>query len=516
MTIKLQKKRDSEDGSNNNVLSITTNGHEDRVYTYTEAINLAGTGCYSIGLLSTLSMCGLAMGMDMFGFSVVVTGCTCDFNLDIRQTSILLSMPFLGPMAMAYPWGYLSDTQGRKKVLFIAMCVSFVVSSISAFSPNWVVMAVLKFISTSFCSCAQSTTYTLLGESCAEKARDSYMLIMTSVLDFSLAAYVVVAYWVLNLDFSYDMGGGIEFTPWRLLALLLALPLGFGAIGIYFFYESPKFLVNAERNEEALENLTKIWQRNKGKGDKYPVKKIILNEVGNERRKDVSLLQSLWEQIVPLFRAPLIYRSMQLYYFTAVVFSTNNSFFIWFPYLVKKFDAGMSAFNADDEAGLCHMIVSNYNETKSLDACTSKVEINLVWSSLAQGISFVLIMFVITKLAYRKKALTIIIMTTAGFASIGAAVIQDNLISFIMFFGLLTNELCIGIIYTYFVDLYPTSYRGMAACIAVMVARSSALGGVNVLGSYIMTHCSSMFYISGGLMLSAASLACLLPPDIRK
>lgn len=75
----------------------------------------------------------------------------------------------------------------------------------------------------------------------------------------------------MNLDFSYDLGGGIEFTPWRLLALLLALPLGMGAIGIYFFYESPKFLVNAERNEEALENLTKIWQRNKGKGDKYPV-----------------------------------------------------------------------------------------------------------------------------------------------------------------------------------------------------------------------------------------------------
>lgn len=40
------------------------------------------------------------------------------------------------------------------------------------------------------CSCAQSASYTLLGESCSERVRDSYMLIMTSVLDFSLAAYV--------------------------------------------------------------------------------------------------------------------------------------------------------------------------------------------------------------------------------------------------------------------------------------------------------------------------------------
>lgn len=87
------------------------------------------------------------------------------------------------------------------------------------------------------------------------------------------------------------------------------------------------------------------------------------------------------------------------------------------------------------------------------------MELSLVWSSLAQGTSFVIIMLVITKFAYRKKALMIIIMISAGLASLGAAVITNNLISFIMFFGLLANELGIGIIYTYFVDLYPTSYR---------------------------------------------------------
>lgn len=83
----------------------------------------------------------------------------------------------------------------------------------------------------------------------------------------------MVAYFILNLDFSLDLGGGMEFTPWRLLAVALALPLGIGAIGIQFFYESPKFLVNAERHEEALDNLRKIWLRNNPKGDKYPVSK---------------------------------------------------------------------------------------------------------------------------------------------------------------------------------------------------------------------------------------------------
>ncbi|XP_047026333.1 organic cation/carnitine transporter 7-like [Helicoverpa zea] len=497
------------------IVTITSNAQEDRVYTYGEAINLAGNGWYSIGLLITLSTCTLAMGVDMFGFSVVVSGCTCDFLLDISQTSVLLSMPFVGPIVMAYPWGYISDTQGRRKSLLIAMWASFVVSTIGAFSPNWVVMAVLKFVSTSLCSCAQSASYTLLGESCAERVRDSYMLIMTSVLDFSLAAYVAVGYWILNLDFSYDMGV-MTFTPWRLLALTLALPLGIGALGTQFFYESPKFLVNVSREDEAVDCLRKIWRRNNGKGEKYPCKKIILNEVGNDRRKDASLMESLWEQIVPLFRPPLLWKSILLYFFTAVIFSTNNSFFIWFPYLAEKFSEGLNSQDAGAATGMCEMITSNSNNTTEDFECTSTMDISLVWSSLAQGVTFVIIMLVVTKLAHRKKALMIIIMTFSAVSSVGAALVKDNITSFIMFFGLLTNELCIGIIYTYFVDMYPTSYRGMAACIGVMVARLSALGGVNVLGAFIMSHCSSVFYVCGGLMMIAAAFACLLPPDIRK
>lgn len=41
-------------------------------------------------------MAALAMAIDMFGFSVIVTGATCDFQLDLSQTNILLSMPFVG------------------------------------------------------------------------------------------------------------------------------------------------------------------------------------------------------------------------------------------------------------------------------------------------------------------------------------------------------------------------------------------------------------------------------------
>lgn len=54
---------------------------------------------------------------------------------------------FPGIIVMSYPWGYLSDTRGRKLVLMWAMGGSFISSAISSLSPTWQVLAALRFIS---------------------------------------------------------------------------------------------------------------------------------------------------------------------------------------------------------------------------------------------------------------------------------------------------------------------------------------------------------------------------------
>lgn len=89
------------------------------------------------------------------------------------------------------------------------------------------------------------------------------------VLSFSAIAYAI-----LNQEFSLNLVV-IMFSPWRQLALVLALFLGFAALGVHFFYESPKFLLNAGREEEALHVLSEIWRRNGGekKVKNYPVSK---------------------------------------------------------------------------------------------------------------------------------------------------------------------------------------------------------------------------------------------------
>lgn len=53
--------------------------------------------------------------------------------------------------------------------------------------------------------------------------------------------------------------------------LVLTLPLGLSALFLGFILESPKFLLNAGREKEAIQILRKIMRRNGGDDSKFPV-----------------------------------------------------------------------------------------------------------------------------------------------------------------------------------------------------------------------------------------------------
>lgn len=85
--------------------------------------------------------------------------------------------------------------------------------------------------------------------------------------------FSVWAYLILKLDFAYPISFlGIVYRPWRLLALVMALPLGLGALMLHFFRESPKFLANVGRNAEAVEVLKRMHYVNNGGHEEYTVR----------------------------------------------------------------------------------------------------------------------------------------------------------------------------------------------------------------------------------------------------
>ncbi|XP_045449383.1 synaptic vesicle glycoprotein 2C-like [Melitaea cinxia] len=504
----------SAESKDNKVLEMDVrHGRNVKSYSYEEALDmtvissLKGHGKYNKGLLFACFMLIIAMSIDIYGVGIIVTVASCDLGLNLQQVGILSSMPFAGIIVMSYPWGYLSDTRGRKLVLMWAMSGSFISAVISSLAPNWKVLAAMRFLSSAFSSAAESATYALLGECCNASTRTRYMLLMTSALMLTPTLYYVWAYLIVKLNFTiYIMG--IVYRPWRLLTLVMALPLGIGALLLWYFSESPKFLANVGRFDEAVLVLKRIYNVNGGESEKYIVKKIHLEE-GSKENLDKVTLRSLWEQIAPLFKPPLLKRTLLLYYLTFVVYIANNSFAIILPSIFNVFFTSYASRGSG--SSFCELFADG--SSNDATPVSSNVTAYTVYAGCVHGLSFFLLNMLISQCARRPKVLTITILIIAAIAAIFIDVTGEAISGLFLFYIFLTTAMVFGVVSSYFVTLYPTSYRGMVACLGMMVARMSAFGGTNAVSALVGVACRTTMQAAAGLVVSGAIAAYFLPPD---
>ncbi|XP_026317974.1 synaptic vesicle glycoprotein 2C-like, partial [Hyposmocoma kahamanoa] len=256
----------------------------------------------------------------MFGFGVILAAATCDLQLGVFETGLLASAPFAG-IIFAFPWGYYADTQGRRRALLLSTSVGFLMAILVGFAPDWKVMLALKFIGCSFSTAGFNLTMTYLGECTGSKRRSKYLFIINSAELAAEFVFYTMAYLLLRLDFELFIPYlSISFRPWRLYALLLSVPLGLGTFLLLFLYESPKFLASRRDTEQALRVMRTMYRINGGNEDTYPVK--TLKVPANEESTKDSFWSSIVNQTVPLFKPPLLWRTIQLFYLMAICCST--------------------------------------------------------------------------------------------------------------------------------------------------------------------------------------------------
>lgn len=73
-----------------------------------------------------------------------------------------------------------------------------------------------------------------------------------------------MAYWIIAYEWRFELYSGYEFRPWRLLIILYSLLGVAGGTMLLFLKESPKFLLTAKRDDEALEVIRWMYKLNKG------------------------------------------------------------------------------------------------------------------------------------------------------------------------------------------------------------------------------------------------------------
>lgn len=491
-----------------------------------EALNLAEIGKYNYALLAACNLVILASSLDIFSLSVIVPASACDLNLSVSQQGIISAMPFLGIVLSSHFWGYLADTKGRRLSLLWSLSGTFIFGMLSSFSPNLATMAVLRFASSCSGAGTYCSVYTLIGECNPARIRSRFMLLMSCSLMMSMAITAIIAYPLLPLDLHNQIAFlNINYRPWRLLTQILSLPAGVGVLFIFMVYESPKFLASQDKIDEALDVLSSIYSINTGKSKEFfPVKTILFEE---EKSKEVeNILHSLWQQTVPLFKPPLLKRTLQLYYVSIVTNFTSSSILMWVPYVVNSYILGnQRENNSEASSDFCTVLekaiaMQNYSNntigltTQLEPVCEDRLEDSTMLTMIAMDIAASLLNLVVSFVP-SKKASSMSILILCGVCYILTNLSQNFIANLVFFLTCQTAGVATCILIAFYVELYPTNIRGMAASLGNMFGRMFSFLGVTVIGLTIKEHCTATIYVWGALISSAALVLYFLPKESK-
>jgi SP family arabinose:H+ symporter-like MFS transporter len=237
---------------------------------------------------------GFLFGFDMAVVSGIIEPVKLQYGLSSSQEGLFVSCALLGCIAGVAFSGYLSDKIGRRKVLFIAAFL-FLISAVGfAFSKEYAVLIFFRIMAGTAVGVASNVSPLYISEIAPGHKRGALVTFYQLAITIGvLCAYLSNLF--LQRNAAAAVGGGegllhwlfIE-NVWRGMFLVAVIPATVFALLLLIVPESPRWLVQYGRTEEALAVLTKI------SGEKEAIAELTaIQEVASQQKGGFSELLRL-------------------------------------------------------------------------------------------------------------------------------------------------------------------------------------------------------------------------------
>ncbi|XP_061394663.1 synaptic vesicle glycoprotein 2B-like [Musca vetustissima] len=469
--------------------------------------------------------------LESVGISFALPVVSCDLDLSYQEQGILGAICFLGIIISSHFWGLLADTLGRKRIMMPNLFLGFLVTLISSFSVNFTMVVVLRFLNGVFISASSATIYAYMGEFHCEKHRNRAVLYGSFIAAFSAVFFPLIAWFFINQEWEFVVPLiGITYKPWRLFFVMSGVS---GLVcGIIFHYlpESPKYLLTANRHDEALEVLRYMHKKNTEANKKLQnesfeittllpdladIPKVVTETKTPQKKSFTSICLVIWNQTAPLFMRQHIRKTFLSSAILFTTFFTAHGVYMWFPFILNN--VSLYVANYDEPKRLCEIIrfsqSSNFTINEQSEICVTKLEIDTYKHTMSLEIIYVtlLLLVIYANRRFGRIPILCIVLTLCGVCGVLSLLIDIPMASIYLFLIMLCSGLGTNVMNAIVVDIYPTSLRAMAVCISLMVGRIGSVTGSNVLGALIETHCEEALYTSSFALVAAAILALLMP-----
>ncbi|CAG9135969.1 unnamed protein product [Plutella xylostella] len=474
------------------------------------ALDRTGFGLYNCFHTLTSGLAIVSFGVVAFSSTVVVPASACELGTTRAQQGVLAAAPVIGSILGAFAWGYLGDTRGRRRMLVLSLSLALVFNTLASLAVNWIMLMLLQFTAT-FMSCGKYTlSMTLLSECVPRARRSQAVLVVASVYLLTQGIMAAIAIPIIPLTFSYPLPFlGITWTSWRLLLLAYSVPSALCLPCVLMLQESPKYLLLRGEEGQALDVLRAIYRANHrgcAGGEEFDVKRVLAEKdtAGEQKSKR--------DQIVPLFRAPLIKYTIIMA--ALFVFQQVGSFVIWLPRIANQY---VNIVQSGDGANktLCGIIRTAITTPPNPDAAPCSLNVPSLVIVIAVCVFQSTVNLIISLVVNRTGRRNMVIF---GTSAVGLCGVVTNLVPNAYGSGVLFVCFCLGILahglYTAMaVALFPTSVRAMAVSLVLAAGRMGVFAAVQILNLLLHSHCEAGFYVFATLFASSAIVALFLPDD---
>lgn len=491
-------------------------GHVLQKLTYEEAVERAGFGLFHWLLLVVCGWANASDAVEILCVSFLLPTARCDLQLSSSDMGLLTASIFLGMMVGGYMWGYLADQKGRRRVLIVSLTVNGLFGGLASLAPWFWLFLLMRFISGIGVGGSIPVIFSYFSEFMPRLRRGA---MISCLATFWMAGNILaagLAWLVIPRTWVYLSLGTLEFKSWRLFVVLCSVPSITSALIFKLFMpESPKFLMEADREKEAIHVFRLMFKMNMKGKEKTPPEfglrtsstqkgdKGKTRSLGSSKERLANILKKALAPIKKIFRSPFKSRSFPLLIIFYSISFGYYGLWMWFPELFERTeDGGSPCANVSRPS-------AGQNETCDL------VKTAAVYRD---G-------FIIAAANLPGNIFTILVMdSTGGKALLSGSLLLSSLsVFFIYVVQTKAQSLILSCVFSGVsviawnaldvigTELYPTKLRSSALGFFTGVGRVAAIMGNLVFGRLVDANCAVPILLVSALLLTGGLVSLLLP-----
>jgi len=402
--------------------------------------------------------------------SLIITKLQVVWDLNHAQRGFLGSAVFVGFFIGAFVSGKLSDVYGRRPVFIVGAFTTAVFSFISAVSPNYYFLLVIRAFFGSGVGISIPACSSLAVEITPTKYRAWVMNLVWVFFPVGEIFSVIIASYMLN-----------EENGWRWLLAVVSIPATISCILSLFINESPRFYLSTRQFDKAFINLDRILKYSTDRIELTPEMKnrIINEELGDE---DAKVIKSNYSTLCKKDYVRLTVQTCAIYFICSFCY---YGFTFILPQLMKEHhNKSMITQEESDKHMFSTLIFAALSEIPSVFVASFLSNIKCLGRVRTMGIGLIL----------------------SCIASILCAIFLAEIKIFGSIFKFSVN-IPYGVIYVYTCEAFPTQIRSIAVGVTGAFNR---LGGIftpiisqmvfslNIVGPFITFAIASL----GGVFLA--------------